>query len=195
MLARCPSTICSIVVTSPNQDGEGGGVGGGGDGGGTPATETCEQNSGTIKLSPGLTETPHVQTITIKGALSGCDGPQEPASGTYVSHLATTEEVICATLGSIAAEPTTTSTSLVVKWLPKGLGNSHGSLVMPVTEVPGVPLEGKLEGGPLTEALSVVSGSVSESFTGGPTCGVPNGKKAAKAVTKGAFVGTAVGLG
>ncbi|MGO9320053.1 MAG: fibronectin type III domain-containing protein [Solirubrobacteraceae bacterium] len=32
-----------------------------------PAVETCEQNQGTIKLSPGLEETPHVQNITIKG--------------------------------------------------------------------------------------------------------------------------------
>ena len=192
--AEGTSEAGSIEVTSPNQDGEGGGVGGGG-GGGTPTAETCEQNSGTIKLSPGLTETPHVQTITIKGALSGCEGPQEPTSGSYVAHLTTTEEVTCSTLASIAAEPTTTSTSLVVKWLPKGLGNSHGSLVVPVTEVPGAPLEGKLEGGTLTEALSVTSGTVSESFTGGPSCGVPNGKKAAKAVTKGTFVGTAVGLG
>ncbi len=192
--AEGTSAAGSFEVTSPNQDGEGGGTGGGG-GGGTPATETCEQNSGTIKLSPGLTETPHVQTITIKGVLTGCDGPQEPAGGTYVAHLTTTEEVTCATLASISSEPTTTSTSLVVKWAPKGLGNSHGSLVVPATEVPGVPLEGKLEGGPLTEALTIVSGTVSESFTGGATCGVPNGKKAAKAVKQGTFVGTAVGLG
>jgi hypothetical protein len=189
--AEGTSAAGSIEITSPNQDGEGGGVGGGG----TPGTESCAQNSGTIKLSPGLTETPHVQTITIKGALAGCEGPQEPESGSYVAHLTTTEEVTCATLSSIAATPTTTSTSLVVKWAPTGLANSHGSLVMPLTEVPGVPLEGKLEGGTLTEPLSITSGTVSESYTGGATCGLPNGKKAAKAVTKGTFVGTAVALG
>jgi len=188
--AEGTSEAASTEVTSP---GEGGGGGGGG--GGTPTAETCEQHSGTIKLSPGLTETPHVQSITIKGELKGCEGPAEPTAGTYVAHLKTTEAVTCSALASIAAEPTTTSMSLVVQWAPKGSGNSQGTLIMPVTEVPGVPLEGKLEGGPLKEPLSITSGAVSESFTGGPTCGVPSGKKKAKAVKKGVFSGTAVGLG
>jgi hypothetical protein len=185
------SEAASTEVTSPNEDGETGGGGGGG----TPTAETCQQNSGTIKLSPGLTETPHVQNITIKGELKGCTGPQKPVEGTYVAHLTTSEEVTCPTLGSIAAEPTTTPVSLVVKWAPKVLGNSHGTLIVPVTEVPGVALTGKLEGGPLTEPLAITGGTVSESYTGGASCGVPSGKKAVKAVTKGTFAGTEVGLG
>lgn len=179
-----------IEATSPGEDG-----GGGGGGGGTPATETCEQNSGTIKLSPGLTETPHVQNITIKGALKGCDGPAEPTEGTYVAHLKTTEEVTCSTLGSISAEPTTMSVSLVVKWSPKAAGTSHGTLVLPVTEVGGASLEGKLEGGPFGSPLNILGGTVYESFTGGPTCGIAEGKKKAKAVKSGVFSGTAVELG
>lgn len=188
--AEGTSEAGSTEVTSPNEDGETGG----GEGG-TPTSETCEQNSGSIKLSPGLSETPHVQNITIKGRLQGCDGPAEPTEGSYVAHLQTTEEVTCSTLSSIAAEPTTSSLSLIVKWAPKGLANSQGALIMPLTEVPGVPLEGKLEGGTLTEPLAITSGTVSESYTGGASCGMASGKKKAKAVTKGTFFGSAVGLG
>lgn len=175
-------------VTSPNGDGE---VGGGGGAGGM----TCEQNGGTIKLSPGLSETPHVQQITVKGALKGCDGASAPGEeATYVAHLTTTEEVTCSTLQSISAEPTTAPVSLVVKWLPKGSGNSQGSLVLPLTEL-GASLEGTLEGGPFATPQSVFGASLSESFTGGPTCGVPPAKGKAKPVKSGAFTSGVVEIG
>lgn len=175
-----------VEVTSPNEDGVGGG-------GGT-AGETCEQNSGTIKLSPGLSETPQVQDITIKGALSGCDGPAEPTGATYVAHLKTTEEVTCSTLSSLSAEPTTTSVSLVVKWSPKGAGNSHGTLVLPLTEAGG-SFGGTVEGGPFSGVHDVFASSLSESFAGGATCGVPPAKGKAKPVKSGAFATSAVEIG
>jgi hypothetical protein len=84
-------------LTSPNQDGEEEEEGGEG---GTPANETCEQNSGTSKLSPGLMETPH----TLKARSR--------------------------TLSSISAKPSTMPASLAVKRPPKGLGNSHGAVPM-----------------------------------------------------------------
>lgn len=177
-----------IEVTSPNEDGVGGGGGGG------TAGETCEQNSGTIKLSPGLSETPQVQDITIKGALTGCDGPAEPTGATYVAHLKTTEEVTCSTLLSLSAEPTTTSVSLVVKWSPKGAGNSHGTLVLPLTEAGG-SFEGTVEGGPFSGVHNVFASSLYESFTGGPTCGVPPAKGKAKPVKSGAFATSAAEIG
>ncbi len=158
------------------------------------ALETCQTNSGTIKLSPGLTETPAVQSITVKGTLGGCSGAAAATSATYVEHLTTKEEVGCWTLSSISAEPTTTATSLTVKWTPKVNGTS-GGLLMPLTEIAGVPIEGKLEGGPFSSPLSVVGGTVSESFTGGPTCGIAEGKKQPKAVKSGTFTGTALELG
>ncbi len=174
-----------IEVTSPNEDGEGGGGGGG------TAGETCEQNSGTIKLSPGLSETPQVQAITIKGTLTGCDGPAEPTGATYVAHLKTTEEVTCSTLSSLSGEPTTTSVSLVVKWSPKGVGNSHGTLVLPLTEAGG-SFEGTVEGGPFAGVHDVFASSLYESFAAGPTCGVPPAKGKAKPVKSGAFATSAV---
>ena len=157
--------------------------------------ETCEQNSGSIKLSPGLEETPHVQNITVKGTLKGCDGPLGFTEGTYVAHLTTTEEVTCSTLVSVSAESTTSSVSLAVKWSPKEAGSSKGTLVMPLTEMPGVALAGMLEGGPLASPLSFSASSLSESFTGGPACGVASGKKKAKAVKSGNFASSSVQIG
>ena len=84
---------------------------------------------------------------------------------------------------------------MLVKWPPKGSGKSQGTLVMPLTEVPGIPLTGKLEGGPFNPPVRITGGTVSESFTGGESCGVTVAKKKARAVTKGTFAGTAVVLG
>jgi hypothetical protein len=158
-------------------------------------TETCEQNQGTIKLSPGLEETPHVQSITVKGTLKGCDGPLSFSEGTYTAHLQTTEEVTCSTLSSVSAEPTTTSTSLAVKWSPTEAGKSTGTFLIPLTEVPGETLTGTLQGGALPSPTSFSASSLSESFTGGATCGVASGKKKAKAVKSGTFATSAVQIG
>ena len=177
-----------LEVTSPNSDGEAGGGGGGG------ASEVCELAEGTIKLSPGLTETPHVQTITLKGALKGCDGPAPVEAAKFVDHLKTTEEVTCLALQSFALEPTTTAVSLAVKWAPKEAGVSHGSLVVPITEASGATIEGALEGGPFGSPAAL-SGTLSESFSGGPSCGVAEGSKKAKAVKNGTFTGTNVHIG
>ena len=59
-----------------------------------------------------------------------------------------------------------------------------------LSEAPSVAFSGETTAGsfsPLT-----FSGTATESYEGGPTCGVPNGRKAAKAVKKGTFAGTTV---
>ena len=144
----------------------------------------CETNQGTIKLSPGLTETPHVQTITIKGTLGGCDGPSGVEAASYVEHLKTTEEVTCSALQSFSFEPTTVPVSLTVKWPPKELGSSHGTMVLPITEASSAALTGALEGGPFGGPEPITGGEVFESFTGGPSCGLAEGKKTAKPVKR-----------
>jgi hypothetical protein len=156
---------------------------------------SCETNTGTIKLSPGLSETPSVQNITIKGALGECDGPSGVESATYVAHLKTTEEVTCAALQSFAAEPTTVPVSLSVKWTPHELGASHGTWVVPVTEASAVALTGTVEGGPFAAPAPIVGGQIYETFTGGSTCGLAEGKRKAKPVKNGSFTGTAVEIG
>ncbi|HTQ68331.1 MAG TPA: fibronectin type III domain-containing protein [Solirubrobacteraceae bacterium] len=172
-----------VEVTTGNEDAGEGGEGGGETGSG----EICEQNQGSIRLSPGLTETPHVQTITVKGELGSCDGPLNLEGARYTARLKTIGEVTCSALVSLSAEPTTESVFAVVKWLPFETGMAHGSLVLPITEVFGEGLRGTLSGGPFESAASVSASSVAESFTGGPTCGTTTGKRKAKAVKNGSF--------
>lgn len=178
-----------VEVASPNSDGEAEKGGGGGAGTG------CELAEGSIKLSPGLSETPHVQNITVKGELKGCDGTAAPAeTAKFTDHLKTTEEVTCSALQSFALEPTTAPVSLVVKWAGKEAGTSHGSLLIPITEASGATVEGAFEGGPFG-APAALSGTLFESFSGGPECGLAEGKKKAKAVKNGVFSGSNLKIG
>jgi hypothetical protein len=147
-------------------------------------TTTCE-NSGTIKLSPGLTATPQIQNVTVKGILSNCTGEESAVTnGKYIAHLKTTEAVSCAALSSAAAD----EGKIVLKATPKGEGNSQGSFSMPVSELP-TTIGGLLEEGG-TFSGQTVSGSVQEAYEGGATCGVAEGKKKAKKVNKGTFTGS-----
>ncbi len=154
------------------------------------ATTTCAGNSGTIKLSPGLSASPQVQNVTINGTLTECSGEGSTVtSGKYLAHLKTAEAVTCSALtGAGALEE---ETKIIIKWSPKGQGNSMGTFSMPLTEVPGVSLGGTLSSGPFSGGS--IAGTVSQTFTGGATCGVPQGKKKkAKKVAKGTFTGSAV---
>lgn len=147
---------------------------------------TCSGNTAEVMLSPGLTETAKVQNISLKGTLSGCVGGGV-TGGKYVAHMKTESAVTCAALKG-AGEPVT-ETSIVIKWSPKGHGNSHGTFSMPLTETGSVSLGGTLAGGGPFEGKSF-SGTVSQTFTGGATCGVSHGKKKAKAVKKGSLTGS-----
>ncbi len=143
----------------------------------------CNGNSGSIKLSPGLEEVAHVQTITIKGTLSGCTG-STVTGATYVAQLKTTNAVNCSALAS-AGEAATGS--IVIKWSPKGQGNSQGTLTMPLTASTGVSMTGKLGHG-LYEQLGLYD-PVSQSYTG-PCGGSGKGKKKAKKVKDGTLTGS-----
>ncbi len=58
---------------------------------------------------------------------------------------------------------------------------------MPLTEVSGEALQGSLSGGPFEAGASLTAASVSESFAGGPSCGIASGRHKAKAVKSGSF--------
>ncbi|HTR90063.1 MAG TPA: fibronectin type III domain-containing protein, partial [Solirubrobacteraceae bacterium] len=92
------------------------------------AAETCEREEGTIKLSPGLEETAHSQEITLKGHLSGCNGPVDIEEGSYVAHLRSGEAMSCASLSSLPGEASAVGVSLAVKWTPNEAGPSRGWL-------------------------------------------------------------------
>ena len=202
-LARKTTYVITITSTdaegtsAPSEPFEANSVTGGGPPPPPPAVPlaSCETNEGTIKLSPGLTETPHVQDITIKGTLGNCGGPSGVESAKYVDHLKTTEEVTCSVLASLSEEPTTVPVSLSVKWAPHELGTSHGTLVVPITEASTLSVTGTLEGGPFTAPAPVTGGEIWESFNGGSTCGVAEGKMKAKPVKSGFFAGTALDVG
>ena len=168
-----------IEVKTPNSDGESERE---------YAFDGCTSDYGTIKMTPGLTESAAVQSVTVKGTLSGCHGPNTPESGTYTVTEKTTEPVTCSYLQSSATTPTTTAGKLTVKWLPLEEGTSKGTLTVPVSEVPLVGMSGSLTGGPFETTTPVKAASVLESFTGAALCGVPQGRKGTvKAVKAGTF--------
>jgi hypothetical protein len=148
---------------------------------------TVCSNSGSIKLSPGLEEAAHVQNITIKGTLSGCTGGTV-TSGKYVAQLKTTSAVSCAALSS-AGEAATGS--IVVKWSPKGGGNSQGTVTMPLTSSSSVNMTGTLGHGQF-EGLDIY-GPVSQAYSGqcGGTVGGGKKPKKAKKVKSGTLTGSA----
>jgi hypothetical protein len=148
----------------------------------------CTINSGTFTLSPGLTSTASVQSMKIKGTLTGCTG--EPFTGVnYTATLKTAAAVSCSVL---TGAPETATGAAAYKWAPKAKP-STGTLSMLLTEAPGSALSGELALGsysPLT-----FSGAATESYTGGATCGQPVGKKPAKPVKKGTFAGSVLSFG
>jgi hypothetical protein len=140
----------------------------------------CAANSGSIKLSPGLGATAEIQNIVIDGSLSGCSGGGV-TSATYVAHLKTTDPVDCSTLGS--SNPATGT--VVVKWSPKGTGNSHGTVSLSLTSAPNARVTGTLGKGPF--AGLGVFGTVSQTYSG--VCGEPASEKAKK-VKDGSLTGS-----
>jgi hypothetical protein len=152
-----------------------------------PPAQLCTTNSGTVTLSPGLTDTAHVQTLKIKGTLTGCSGDSFKEAS-YTATLKTTGAVSCSVLTGVG-EPA--SGSAKFKWTPHAKP-STGTLSLPLTETSGSALSGAVEAG--TYSRLPLSGTVSETFTGGTKCGQPEGTKKAKGVKKGAFTGSTVSL-
>jgi YVTN family beta-propeller protein len=145
-------------------------------------TAECSGNAGTIKLSPGLTNTAAIQTLKIKGTLSGC--AYEPFTEVaYTATLKTAGPVSCSVLAE-AGEPATGSARF--KWTPKAKpSKSTGTLGMPLTGASEVTSSGKVTAGPYVPLM--FTAAVTESWTGEATCG-------AKPVKKGTFGGTGVQL-
>ncbi len=151
---------------------------------------TCEI-SGSIKLSPGLSESAQVQNISItkkKGAkLSACTGTETPVTGGNATiHMKTAEPVTCAALTGAGAP--VAETNAVWKWQPKGetTTNSMSTFVMPLTEM-SVPLEGTFAMGTFPFSEDTISGTVKQTYSG--SC-VSSGHKKAKKVNKGTFSGS-----
>jgi hypothetical protein len=182
--ASCEADACSATAsgtyTVTGTDGPGSGTA-------TLKVNTaCTANSGTINLKPGLTNTPAVQAVKIKGALKGCKG--EPFTEVSYSATLTTGPLSC----SVLTGPDKTATGAAkYKWAPKAKPSSAtGQMNLVLSEAPSVAFFGETTAGSFSPLP--FSGTATESYEGGPTCGLPNGKKAAKAVKKGTFTGTTV---
>jgi hypothetical protein len=165
-LAQMTGTVFAVVASNPS-----------------PAKALCTVDSGTVTLSPGLSNTPATQTAKIKGKLSGCTG--EPFSAVrYTATLRTAGKVSCSVLNE-AGEPATGAAKF--NWAPTAK-SSTGALGLVLTETSGVAFSGGLSSG--TYSPLSLSGTISEHFAGGSKCGVAEGKKAAKAVKKGTLKGS-----
>jgi len=149
------------------------------------APRTCPGNTGTVTLSPGLTATAAVQTMTIKGILTGC--AVEPFTTVkYTATLKTAGPVSCSVLKT-GGEPAAGAAKYT--WTPRAKG-STGTLSMLLTETPDIAFSGEVTSG--SYALLKLTGAVTERYIGGAKCGEKVGKKAVKAVKKGTFTGSAV---
>jgi hypothetical protein len=153
----------------------------------TVAKATCTSNTGTITLSPGVTNTAAIQTAKIKGTLTGCTGDAF-TEVSYTAKLKTAGPLSCSMLNG---EGEMASGTAKFKWTPKTKPTSStATLGVFLTETAPVALSGAVSAGP--HSPLTLSGKTSETFTGGPTCGVADGTKKAKAVKKGTFTGTTV---
>jgi hypothetical protein len=152
---------------------------------------TCEV-SGSIKLSPGLSETPTVQNVGItshKGAkLANCKGSETTVTGGTIHVVAKTKEAVsCKTLKESGAA-LESANDAQFKWAPKGEPMSTGSLNVPITEME-TSLSGSVNMGSFPFSEDTITGSVTEKYSG--TCGSSSGKgHGGKKVNKGQFSGT-----
>ncbi len=147
----------------------------------TVVASLCSDTA-TVTLSPGLTDTAAVQTMKIKGTLAGCVGA--PFTGArYTATLKTAGPVSCSVLTG-AGEPATGAATY--KWTPKAKA-SKGTLSMSLTETPDIAFSAEVTSGPY--APLTLTGTATESYTGGATCGEKVGKKAVKAVKEGTLSG------
>jgi hypothetical protein len=151
---------------------------------------TCEI-SGSIKLSPGLTETPNVQNVGItrhKGAaLSGCTGVETTVTGGSIHVVAKTKEAVSCKSLKEAGVPLESANDAIFKWQPSGTEQSTGSLGFNITEMP-TSLSGSVNMGTFPFSEDKITGSVTEKYSG--TCGTSGKGKGGKKVNKGTFSGT-----
>jgi Regulator of chromosome condensation (RCC1) repeat len=150
----------------------------------TALPAVCSGDDGTVTLSPGLTNTAAEQTVKVKGTLTGC--VNEPfTEAKYTAKLTTAGAVSCSALTG-PGEPA--SGTVKYKLAPKT--KRSGTFEIALSEASGMALSSSLESVPFLPVG--ISGTVTEAYYRGITCGVPLNGKPAKPVTKGTFTGSAV---
>ena len=149
-----------------------------------PPGPRCITNSASVKLTPGLTNTPAVQRMKIKGTLQGCEG--EPfTAATYKGTLQTAGPVTCAAL----TEPSEPAIGTVkFKWTPATKpATSVGTMSVPFAAASTIQLVSneitfgrafEFSGEVQTGAHSPLAftGTALTRYFGGSRCGVPKSK-------------------
>jgi hypothetical protein len=156
-------------------------------------TTSCTA-AGSVKLSPGLSETAARQNVQIKGTLSGCSGEEssEVTGGSFQIHGKTEAAITCAALKSGAA---TDPGPIKLKWKPTPAAGSQSQGTVSVQLIEGAGfLSGLITSGPFGDN-DLIGGErvLTQVYTGGPECGKETehmGKKKANKVNKGTVSGT-----
>jgi hypothetical protein len=159
------------------------------------ATASADSTScaagGVIKLSPGLTNTPAVQNVTVKGTLAECASVEsEVTMGKFVAHFKTAEPIACPVLTSEGVGASPEENKIILKPLPKKGMNPQGTFSLPIKEGGGALLSGEITTLETPFSEDTIGGSITETYVGGPKCGEEVEGHPAKKVKKGTFVGT-----
>jgi hypothetical protein len=142
------------------------------------AGTACTGSTGSVTFSPGLTDaSAKLQNIVIKGTLTGCTG-STVTSASYVAKLKSSK---AATSSSLAVAGESASGSVVIKWSPKGQGNSTSSLTLTETGGTGATFGGLISSGPFSGlGISGAAEAFAPSFKGsGAPCSKKNPLKSA----------------
>ena len=133
------------------------------------AQAICTGSSGTIALSPGLTDAAVFQRVETKGTLTGCSG-KAFTEAKYTATLTTDSKVSCSALSGPGVPAFGT---VQYAWSPKTKGTT-GTLSLPLTETADITFSSELETGP--NSPSTLSGTISENYTNAGICACPTRK-------------------
>lgn len=155
------------------------------------ADSTTCQAGGSIKLSPGLTATPQVQNVTVKGTLAECSGEEtEYTNGKFGAHFKTAEAIGCEVLTTEGVGASAEENQFRLKLEPKNGKKPMGTFSLPIAETLTAPLSGTITSEETAFFEDTISGSVAETYTGAKHCGEEVEGMKAKKVKRGTFVGS-----
>ena len=152
-------------------------------------TTSCKAE-GSVKLSPGLTETATVQNVQVKGTLSMCSGEEsaEVTGGSFQIHEKTAAVTCAALKTGISGE----EGSIKLKWKPKPAAGSQSSATGELSLIEGAgALSGTITSGPFNE--DVLGGTLTQAYKGASECGgapAKPGKGKGKKIKDGTLSGT-----
>ncbi len=140
-------------------------------GAGTGGT-SCATGGGLVSFWPGVTNSARAQNVVFLGLLHGCTGDVTDAA--LVGHLPRGGgKLTCADLAA-GTQGSATGT-LVIKWSPRGTGNSHAAITVSGTGPGTVHVSGTMNKGPFGGMSISADASLTPWFIGhGTPCSNTN---------------------